>query len=652
MPSPPRPASPSLPSRRASKLQDSIVSPASSASSSPPTRKPQDHRRLDHSRRPPRPSPTGSPSPSRLGAHPRASRSPSPREPARDGSSGSLKSSHDAKTERVRVFVRIRPPLPSDHLAMRTEETMRRLVWIDGADATSPPLQFEFDGVLCATDGQERVYAEVAQPLVEAAGGGRTACLMCYGQTGTGKTYTFGGGEVLRNPSASPHGVVGRALRQLVEEGESLGLRLGMCYVQVYMEAVHDLIEPEASVLLREHPQVGVSLSGATWRWPTSYDEALATVVAADANRQTACTRMNIDSSRSHAVLLLTLRRSSTAENPIGEESEEAGLGRLYLVDLAGSERNKRSGAEASSQEFGEACAVNASLTTLGRCIQILAGKAKKGVSPPFRESKLTRILSPCLGVATTSLVCCVSASAADRSESVCTLEFGRNAMRVVVNPQRAAAVDYRVLAQELQTRLDLTLRRDFDLEAAIYARLSADFHEQLEEAEAARRKAELALHAERRGRTASAGGSASQCDEEGASAEQALVPMLANLCDPHRTGARGSAVEGGLRLSVSTPLITPAIPSPGSEAAYTDRSPVARALTVACAHDWDDIGLGSLRDSHPPTNTAEQCDVRSECTFASQDARQVLARHTTQTCGKEPQGSLPCQRSFAALAA
>lgn len=176
------------------------------------------------------------------------------------------------------------------------------------------------------------------------------------------------------------------------------------------------------------------------------------------------------------------------------------------------------------------------------------------------------------------------------------------------------------------QTRLDLTLRRDFDLEAAIYARLSADFHEQLEEAEAARRKAELALHAERRGRTASAGGSTSQCDEEGASAEQALVPMLANLCGPHRTGARGSAVEGGLRLSVSTPLITPALPSPGSEAAQTDRSPVARALTVACAHDWDDIGLGSLRESHPPTNAAEQCDVRSECTFASQDARQVLA--------------------------
>lgn len=96
---------------------------------------------------------------------------------------------------------------------------------------------------------------------------------------------------------------------------------------------------------------------------------------------------MNIDSSRSHAVLILALRRTPSEERSGGVESEEVSLGRLYLVDLAGSERVKRSGLETSSQEFSEACAINASLTTLGRCIQILAGKAKKGTNPPFRES-------------------------------------------------------------------------------------------------------------------------------------------------------------------------------------------------------------------------------------------------------------------------
>ena len=65
-------------------------------------------------------------------------------------------------------------------------------------------------------------------------------------------------------------------------------------------------------------------------------------------------------------------------------------------------------------------------------------------------------------------------------------LSLDRNAKRVVVNPQRAAAVDYRALAAELQTRLDLTLTPALKLEADLHARLSADFGAQLAEAEGA----------------------------------------------------------------------------------------------------------------------------------------------------------------------
>ena len=107
---------------------------------------------------------------------------------------------------------------------------------------------------------------------------------------------------------------------------------------------------------------------------------------------------MNADSSRSHAVLLLALRRGPPAGTPDGAGSEGSCLGRLYLVDLAGSERLKRSGVGSSGQGFSEACAINSSLTTLGRCIQILAAGGKKGNNPPYRESKITRILSPVLG--------------------------------------------------------------------------------------------------------------------------------------------------------------------------------------------------------------------------------------------------------------
>ena len=104
----------------------------------------------------------------------------------------------------MQVFVRMRPSLDeSDGKPVMRTDTTRKLLWLDAADTAGPPLQFEYDGVLAAEDGQERVYTEIAQPLVDAATVGRAACLMCYGQTGTGKTYTFGGALAALDPTTS-----------------------------------------------------------------------------------------------------------------------------------------------------------------------------------------------------------------------------------------------------------------------------------------------------------------------------------------------------------------------------------------------------------------------------------------------------------------
>lgn len=47
--------------------------------------------------------------------------------------------------------------------------------------------------VLCdAGRGQEEIYQNCAAPLVEKFLGGANACLLAYGQTASGKTYTAG----------------------------------------------------------------------------------------------------------------------------------------------------------------------------------------------------------------------------------------------------------------------------------------------------------------------------------------------------------------------------------------------------------------------------------------------------------------------------
>ena len=534
--------------------------------------------------------------------------------------------------ERVRVFVRLRPPHADEgEPTMQFDGSGQRL-WLAGerdhkADTAPTPLQFDFDGILPSDIQQQHVYEAVARPLVDAATTGHSACLMCYGQTGTGKTYTFGGGELLKvysgaggkksskrdeggegasgvaegsssgggggggggsssssskvgggssssggggakaggararsaSPASSHHaaaggvdvaerdakrqverasrhksdelsdlrsrqGVVGRALGQIIDWAAPRHMRVCISYVQVYMELLQDLLRPESVLTLREHPDLGVYVDGACWRTVTEVEAACALVAEADQRRTTAFTKLNADSSRSHAVLLIAIRSEadilaastaaaslpdpasqplshravSTARAPPSENFEWASArGRLFLVDLAGSERTKRSGAV--GHNFDEACSINQSLTTLGRCIQALAAaggshKSKlKETRAPVRESKLTRLLSPCLGSGITSLVCCVSSAAADRFETQSTLEFGHNAMKVMLKPQSQLGVDFKALTIQLQAQLDERVQERLEVEAAVHARVHAEYESRLVQLEKARRDAETA---------------------------------------------------------------------------------------------------------------------------------------------------------------
>ncbi len=69
--------------------------------------------------------------------------------------------------------------------------------------------------------------------------------------------------------------------------------------------------------------------------------------------------------------------------------------GLLTIVDLAGSERISKSGSEGLRLE--EAKKINISVSSLGNVINALANNTNIQ-HVPFRDSKLTRILTECLG--------------------------------------------------------------------------------------------------------------------------------------------------------------------------------------------------------------------------------------------------------------
>ena len=377
----------------------------------------------------------------------------------------------DAEADRVHVVVRIRPPVRKDEkygagsesLQYDKEKNMLFLLAKEDDDKGVNPKQFAFDRVLWKDSVQYDAWEAAGLSVTNASLQGYTGCVMCYGQTGAGKTYT------LANDKTGQEGVMIQAFNHIftkAAEERELKYEIQLSYQQIYLDGISDLLMPSAPVELREDPKEGVYVSGARWESVSTTAEALNALKRGNDNRATAATKMNADSSRSHAVLILKIKCTGGVRTLNGM---------LYLVDLAGSERVKKSGVEGAA--FDEAKAINQSLTTLGRCIEVLASNKKE--KPPFRETKLTRLLSNAIGgAAKTTLVVCVAPTMTDQFETVNSLDFGQQAMNVVVRAKVNASTDYGSLTASLLAQRDLKQKPIRQLEVKVLKEVAPQLDE------------------------------------------------------------------------------------------------------------------------------------------------------------------------------
>lgn len=156
--------------------------------------------------------------------------------------------------------------------------------------------------------------------------------------------------------------------------------------------------------------------------------DVLAVLRTGNQNRKVGSTDSNAHSSRSHAILLVSVV-SKNSRTRISRTAQ------LYLVDLAGSEKVKKT--NATGQRLAEAQKINQSLSSLGLVIFALsnANKAKTAFIP-YRNSKLTRLLETCFGGNARSalLINCSPASYNDE-ETLSTLRFGERAQMIRNKP-------------------------------------------------------------------------------------------------------------------------------------------------------------------------------------------------------------------------
>ena len=236
----------------------------------------------------------------------------------------------------VEVRVRVRPG--SKKSAVRTHSTKELSV---------DDKRWAFDRVYGPDSQQSDVYEEAVKPLVEATLDGYNSTVFAYGQTGSGKTYTMGTGHETLSHN---EGVVPRALRDLFDHGSAVKIRGS--YVEVYNEELRGLLGPAPKKLhIREDATRGIFVDGARQVSLTSVEDAVTLLERGAASRATEATKLNDRSSRSHAILTLTVeRRKHLVEDSNGDVRASSHIAvvrsKIHCVDLAGSERCKRSGAQ------------------------------------------------------------------------------------------------------------------------------------------------------------------------------------------------------------------------------------------------------------------------------------------------------------------
>lgn len=367
-----------------------------------------------------------------------------------------------SKVERVMVHLRIRP-LSEDDIARYGQNSSVEYTDDSRGIVTLrkdyEKKNFNFDSIFDGNSRQDDIFKRVAHPVVSSVIEGYNGTIFSYGQTGTGKTYTMIGAQ------GEFQGIIPRSAQYIfnhIQNCTTHGFTVKVGFLQIYMEMLQDLINPNAEkqIRIREDPEEGVYLSGITWTPVTSTKNCMELMYQGDRNRNTAFTSMNSHSSRSHAVYMIRVEKRAKYSIEQLEELEKKGekpdqsmtKSVLYLVDLAGSERVSKS--KAAGSRLDEAKNINLGLLALGNCIQALSDKKAKYV--PFRDSKLTRLLEDSLGGnSKTSLVVTIGPSLGHYQESISSLLFGTRAMKVENRPELNITVDYKALCAQLQAELD-----------------------------------------------------------------------------------------------------------------------------------------------------------------------------------------------------
>jgi len=345
---------------------------------------------------------------------------------------------------------------------------------------------YNFDYIFKNDSTQNELFNIVGKNSIQNVLTGYNSTIFAYGQTGSGKTFTIEGSE--EKPGLLPNifeNLFSFRDNLVSESNEEITILFSA--LQIYLEKLTDLLKslnaPTKNNLdiysntkklienannhfiknaksispVRNNSNIntislndicedlkisktetGFEVKNLTEIPINNFSEAMLAFQESQNQRVTASTKMNEVSSRGHVIYTLKIFHSKNlpdSSSTINKKLNKTTYSKFNIVDLAGSERITKSGT--TGNNLKESISINKSLFCLQGVVDALSNKNSLNyLKPPFRDSKLTMILSDSLGGnCITSLIACVSPSISEASESLSTLQFAGSCKKILNKP-------------------------------------------------------------------------------------------------------------------------------------------------------------------------------------------------------------------------
>ncbi|KAI8564836.1 hypothetical protein RHMOL_Rhmol03G0213300 [Rhododendron molle] len=223
---------------------------------------------------------------------------------------------------------------------------------------------YEVDYCYEQNEDNSMIFSREIQPLISRVFDGQNVCIIAFGATGSGKTYTIQGTE-------EKQGLAALVFAEVLSMAEDNQKSVAISLYEVFQDHVHDLLDPtrsEVQAFVKSIPEFHK-------------------LYFAGCNSRRATKQVPFEKQRrSHKGLIIHIICTQGC-------SSTKLLGKINLVDLAGYEDARRKSVE--SLNLFDSSRVNKSLYALLNVVNALNANENR---VPYRESKLTRMLQDSFG--------------------------------------------------------------------------------------------------------------------------------------------------------------------------------------------------------------------------------------------------------------